>query len=73
MKANVQSFSGVEWINTSDVFIQWMLSRRGNEIATIILNTRMSFTNATLVKTSQTQKNTQCASIVCTKLKIDKT
>lgn len=38
MKANVQCFSGVEWINISDVFVQWIVSRREKEIATIILH-----------------------------------
>lgn len=63
MKANVWLFSGVEWINTSDVFVQWMVSRRENETAPIILSIGMSFTNTILYKTSQTQKNTPCASV----------
>lgn len=63
MKENAWHFSGVEWINTSDVFIQWMLSRRENETAPIILCIGMSFTTTILSKASQTQKNTLCASM----------
>lgn len=63
MKANAWHFSGGEWINTSDVFVQWMLSRTENETAPIRLSIGMSFTNPILSKASQTQKNTPCASM----------
>lgn len=63
MTANVWLFSGVEWINTSDVFVQWMVPRRENEAAPVILSIGMSFTNTILCKTSQTQKNTPFASV----------